>query len=102
MPGMIRGEITGEQYVSYIKELQTIPDKTRKILKDKERIQWFTEKQANVKDIFFIHRGIDYAICLEESIELKKINYIHSGAYATDWGLCVCSKGGLWISRENW
>lgn len=78
----IRGEITEEQYTGYIKELQTIPDKIRKILEDKERIQWFAAKQANAKDIFFIGRGIDYAICLEGSLKMKEISYIHSEAYA--------------------
>lgn len=78
----VRGEITGEQYTGYIKELQTIPDKIRKILEDKERIQWFAAKQANAKDIFFIGRGIDYAICLEGSLKMKEISYIHSEAYA--------------------
>lgn len=78
----VRGEITEEQYTGYIKELQTIPDKIRKILEDKERIQWFAAKQANAKDIFFIGRGIDYAICLEGSLKMKEISYIHSEAYA--------------------
>lgn len=78
----VRGEITDEQYTAYIKELQTIPDKIRKILEDKERIQWFAAKQANAKDVFFIGRGIDYAICLEGSLKMKEISYIHSEAYA--------------------
>ena len=78
----VRGEITEEQYTGYIKELQTLPDKIRKILEDKERIQWFAAKQANTKDIFFIGRGIDYAICLEGSLKMKEISYIHSEAYA--------------------
>ena len=76
------GEITDEQYAAYIKELQIIPDKIRKILEDKERIQWFAAKQANAKDVFFIGRGIDYAICLEGSLKMKEISYIHSEAYA--------------------
>ena len=78
----VRGEITDEQYAAYIKELQAIPDKIRKILEDKERIQWFAAKQANAKDVFFIGRGIDYAICLEGSLKMKEISYIHSEAYA--------------------
>lgn len=78
----VRGEITDEQYAAYIKELRTIPDKIRKILEDKERIQWFAAKQANAKDVFFIGRGIDYAICLEGSLKMKEISYIHSEAYA--------------------
>lgn len=39
-------------------------------------------KQANAKDIFFIGRGIDYAISLEGSLKMKEISYIHSEAYA--------------------
>ena len=78
----VRGEITEEQYTGYIAELQTIPDKIGKILEDKERIQWFAAKQANAQDIFFVGRGIDYAICLEGSLKLKEISYIHSEAYA--------------------
>lgn len=78
----VRGQITDEQYTDYIVELETIPDKINKILEDKERIQWFAAKQANAQDIFFVGRGIDYAICLEGSLKLKEISYIHSEAYA--------------------
>jgi len=78
----VRGQITDEQYTDYIAELETIPDKINKILEDKERIQWFAAKQANAQDIFFVGRGIDYAICLEGSLKLKEISYIHSEAYA--------------------
>jgi len=76
------GMLTDEQYTGYITELQTIPDKIGRILEDKERIQWFAAKQANAQDIFFVGRGIDYAICLEGSLKLKEISYIHSEAYA--------------------
>ena len=51
-------------------------------MKIRERIQWFAAKQANAQDIFFVGRGIDYAICLEGSLKLKEISYIHSEAYA--------------------
>ena len=79
---LVKGKLSQEQYVRYIEELQTIPDKIAKILEDKERIQWFAAKQANAKDIFFIGRGLDYAICLEGSLKMKEISYIHSEAYA--------------------
>ena len=79
---MVRGTIIEEAYSNYISELQTLPDKICKILEDKERIQWFASKQANVKDAFFVGRGIDYAISLEGSLKMKEISYIHSEAYA--------------------
>ena len=80
--GLARGTISVEKAEEYEKELLTLPEKIKKILEDKERIQWFAAKQANAKDIFFIGRGIDYAICLEGSLKLKEISYIHSEAYA--------------------
>ena len=78
----VRETIDDKKYQELIAELQTIPDKIEKILDDKERIQWFAAKQAAAKDIFFVGRGIDYAICMEGSLKLKEISYIHSEAYA--------------------
>lgn len=78
----VREKITEEQYSYYISELLTIPEKMKKILEDKERIQWFAAKYANAHDVFFVGRGIDYAVCLEGSLKLKEISYIHSEAYA--------------------
>ena len=79
---LVRGKISEEQCEFYIKELKTLPDKIGRIIEDKERLQWFASKQANAKDIFFIGRGIDYAISLEGSLKMKEISYIHSEAYA--------------------
>ena len=78
----VREKITEEQYSYDISELLTIPEKMKKILEDKERIQWFAAKYANAHDVFFVGRGIDYAVCLEGSLKLKEISYIHSEAYA--------------------
>lgn len=78
----VREKITEEQYSYFISELLTIPEKMKKILEDKERIQWFAAKYANAHDVFFVGRGIDYAVCLEGSLKLKEISYIHSEAYA--------------------
>ena len=78
----VRGHISDEKYTALIAEMQTLPDKISKVLEDKERIQWFAAKYANALDVFFIGRGIDYAIGLEGSLKLKEISYIHSEAYA--------------------
>lgn len=78
----VRNEITEEYYNKLIKEIYTIPQKIEKVLEDKERIQWFVAKQANAQDIFYIGRGIDYAVCLEGSLKMKEISYVHSEAYA--------------------
>ena len=80
--GFVKGEINKEDYEAYITEIKTLPDKITRVLEDKERIQWFTAKFSNTHDIFFIGRGIDYAISLEGSLKMKEISYIHSEAYA--------------------
>ena len=77
-----KGLISEERYGELIAELGRLPEKIQKTLDDKERIQWFASKYANAKDIFFIGRGIDYAISLEGSLKMKEISYIHSEAYA--------------------
>lgn len=77
-----KGLIDEERYGELIAELGRLPEKIQKTLDDKERIQWFASKYANAKDIFFIGRGIDYAISLEGSLKMKEISYIHSEAYA--------------------
>lgn len=79
---LAKGIIDENRYVELITELGRLPEKIQKTLDDKERIQWFASKYANAKDIFFIGRGIDYAISLEGSLKMKEISYIHSEAYA--------------------
>ena len=79
---LVRGKMDEKRYFSLLEELQTIPEKIEKILEDKERIQWFAAKNSMAKDVFFIGRGIDYAVSLEGSLKLKEISYIHSEAYA--------------------
>ena len=78
----VKGAITGEEAARLLGELAALPDKISRILEDKERIQWFSSKIANSHDIFFIGRGLDYAIGLEGSLKMKEISYIHSEAYA--------------------
>ncbi|HIT67652.1 MAG TPA: glutamine--fructose-6-phosphate transaminase (isomerizing) [Candidatus Merdisoma merdipullorum] len=78
----IRGQIDEETYGRLIEELLSLPDKITRVLQDKERIQWFAAKQSAAKDVFFIGRGIDYAISMEGSLKMKEISYIHSEAYA--------------------
>ena len=78
----VKNVISEERYAALIEELGTLPEKIQKTLDDKERIQWFASKYANAKDVFFIGRGIDYAISMEGSLKMKEISYIHSEAYA--------------------
>ena len=78
----IKKKIGQEHYDTYIQELLALPEKMKRVLEDRERIQWFAAKFAHAHDIFFIGRGLDYAISLEGSLKMKEISYIHSEAYA--------------------
>lgn len=78
----VRETIEEKQYQELLKEMDALPAKIEKIIEDKERIQWFASKYVNAKDVFFLGRGIDYAICLEGSLKMKEISYVHSEAYA--------------------
>ena len=78
----VRDQIDKNRYDRLIREMLTLPDKISKVLEDKERIQWFAAKFSHAKDVFFLGRGIDYAISLEGSLKMKEISYIHSEAYA--------------------
>lgn len=80
--GKVQGRIDEKRYGELLEEMNTLPAKIQRVLDDKERIQWFASKYANSRDIFFIGRGIDYAISLEGSLKMKEISYIHSEAYA--------------------
>ena len=78
----VRGTIDAEKKAELVKEICALPEKIERTLEDKERIQWFAAKYSNAKDIFFIGRGMDYAVSLEGSLKLKEISYVHSEAYA--------------------
>lgn len=78
----VRGQITDEQLKVYLHEIEMLPNQIEILLGNKERIQKFANRYVAAKDVFFIGRGIDYAISLEGSLKLKEISYIHSEAYA--------------------
>ena len=78
----IRGQVNEKQVTGFLDALAAIPDQIGRVLEEKERLQWFSSKISNTHDIFFIGRGLDYAISLEGSLKMKEISYIHSEAYA--------------------
>lgn len=78
----VRGQISDVEVAAYLKDLQKLPEQIEMLLSNKERIQHFANRYIAAKDVFFVGRGIDYAISLEGSLKLKEISYIHSEAYA--------------------
>ncbi len=79
---LIKGTITQEEADKVIEALKQLPEKIQHILDNKEKIQYFASQYFRSKDIFFLGRGLDYAVALEGSLKLKEISYIHSEAYA--------------------
>lgn len=80
--GRVRGEIDQDTFVTLLGDLKCLPDQIELLLNNKLKIQKFANRYVGAKDVFFIGRGIDYAISLEGSLKLKEISYIHSEAYA--------------------
>lgn len=77
-----RGLIKEDELCKFIDSIKKVPDYINSILDNKEVIQKFSSMHYNAKSIFFIGRGLDYALSMEGSLKLKEISYIHSEAYA--------------------
>jgi glucosamine--fructose-6-phosphate aminotransferase (isomerizing) len=80
--GKVRGKIDDKTFSDMVADLKCLPDQIELLLNNKHNIQKFANRYVGAKDVFFIGRGIDYAISLEGSLKLKEISYIHSEAYA--------------------
>ena len=78
----VRSKLSDKAYATMIKDLKALPAQIQMLLANKEDIQRFANRYLAARDVFFIGRGIDYAISLEGSLKLKEISYIHSEAYA--------------------
>lgn len=77
-----RGTLDDAGLKEVLEDLQKLPEQVELLLNNKNKIQKFANRYLAAKDVFFIGRGIDYAISMEGSLKLKEISYIHSEAYA--------------------
>ena len=78
----VKGQVTDEEVAEMLTDLKAIPAQIEMLLANKEHIQKIANRYVGARDVFFIGRGIDYAIGMEGSLKLKEISYIHSEAYA--------------------
>jgi len=78
----VRGQLSNTGLAEMINDLKRLPEQVELLLNNKLKIQKFANRYLAAKDVFFIGRGIDYAISLEGSLKLKETSYIHSEAYA--------------------
>lgn len=77
-----KGQLDEQTYSAIIAQLEELPAAVERVLENKEVVQKFAAQHYNAKSIFFIGRGLDYALSMEGSLKLKEISYIHSEAYA--------------------
>lgn len=80
--GELKGTLNKELSEELKEELLILSDKVKEILDKKDELQKYASKNYMDKDLFFLGRGLDYAVALEGSLKLKEISYIHSEAYA--------------------
>ncbi len=77
-----RATMTSEEIEKIKDSMLILPEKAEEVLKQKEVLQKFAENTYMHKDMFFLGRGVDYAVAIEGSLKVKEISYIHSEAYA--------------------
>lgn len=80
--GLTRKKITEEECKSYITNLTNTIKAVEETLTLDKQVEDISKQLASCEDLFFIGRGLDYALSCEGSIKLKEITYIHSEAYA--------------------
>ena len=67
---------------NFLEDLKKLPIVMQEVIDDEDTYKNIANKIYNKNDIFFIGRGIDYALSMEGSLKLKEISYLHSEAYA--------------------
>ena len=78
----IKGSISAERTAELVAQLHEIPAQVSEILSDVDPIKTFAKQYGFNEDVFYIGRGLDYAVSLEGALKLKEISYIHAEAYA--------------------
>lgn len=76
------GKISADEYQRLIEEISRLPELAQRVLDKKKIIQRYADEVFNSSSIFYMGRGLDYAVAMEGSLKLKEISYIHSEAYA--------------------
>lgn len=76
------GKISKDEFVELRKELYALPEKVSKVLDQADTIKDLANKYINSKNVFYIGRGLDYAVSMEGALKLKEIAYLHAEPYA--------------------
>ncbi len=102
----VLGTIDASSARNLTEQLLLLPSKLEEVLEQQETIQYLASQYFNRESIFFIGRNIDYAMCLEGSLKLKEISYIHSEAYAAGelkhGTISLIEEGTLVVALATW
>ena len=79
----ILGRADNDKITAIKEDILKLPSKIEEILKNISEVKKFAKKVYKERDMFFLGRGVDYAVSLEGSLKLKEISYIHSEGYAS-------------------
>ncbi len=80
--GKMRGHLTAEQAEALAAEVRALPEKMETALKTEPQLQRIASTASQKKHVFFVGRGMDYALSMEAALKLKEVSYIFSEAYA--------------------
>ncbi len=78
----IRGTLHPWETKQLLAELGAVPDRIRSLLEDSDRVVAVAERYAEVRDFFFVGRGVGYPVAMEGALKLKEISYARAEAYA--------------------
>ena len=79
---MTKGSITEEEYFKMIDILKGMPSKVEKVLECDKFVEEIAAEIKDKNDIFYLGRGLDYALAMEGSLKIKEISYMHAEAFA--------------------
>ena len=66
----------------FLSDIKKLPNTIKEVLKQEKEYEKIAKKIHKKNNMFYIGRSIDYALCMEGSLKIKEISYLHSEAYA--------------------
>ncbi len=79
--GKVRGNIEQDRYEEMIRELNSIPEKMKELLKQCDEIRNISQIFTYARNFLYLGRGYNYPVALEGALKLKEISYIHAEGY---------------------
>lgn len=79
--GKVRGNIEQDRYEEMIRELNSIPEKMKELLKQCDEIKNISQIFTYARNFLYLGRGYNYPVALEGALKLKEISYIHAEGY---------------------